>query len=176
MGGVFVIFSNQLTSGESSGVWGSAAILLGALAAAYSNVLVKARGGHLDVSILAAGQMIFGLVPLLLTGAILEGSPFNFNWSVQAIVSVLYLAVVGSAAAFMMFYWLVRNMDVTKTMLISLVTPLMAVLLGMVILNEQLNWRVVIGGAGILAGIGVVIFQRAKSRSVPSHAAAEVMS
>jgi drug/metabolite transporter (DMT)-like permease len=176
MAGVFVIFSNQLTSGESSGVWGSAAILLGAFAAAYSNVLVKARGGHLDVSILAAGQMIFGLVPLLLTGAILEGSPFSFNWSVQAIVSVLYLAVVGSAAAFMMFYWLVRNMDVTKTMLISLVTPLMAVLLGMVILNEQLNWRIVIGGAGILAGIAVVIFQKAKSRSVPSHAAAEVMS
>jgi drug/metabolite transporter (DMT)-like permease len=120
--------------------------------------------------------MIFGLVPLLMTGAIFEGNPFSFRWSLPAVVSVLYLAVVGSAVAFMMFYWLVRNMDVTKTMLISLVTPLMAVLLGMVILNEQLSWRIVIGGAAILAGIGVVIFQKAKSRSVSSQAAAELTS
>jgi drug/metabolite transporter (DMT)-like permease len=176
LAGVLVVFSNQLSSGEPSGVWGCAAILVGAFAAAYSNVLVKARGGHLDLSILAAGQMIFGLVPLLLTGAILEGNPFSFHWSVQAFFSVFYLAIVGSAAAFMMFYWLVRNMDVTKTMLISLVTPLMAVLLGMVILDEQLNWRVVIGGAGILAGIGVVIFQKAKSATIQSQAAVELTS
>jgi drug/metabolite transporter (DMT)-like permease len=52
----------------------------------------------------------------------------------------------------------------------------MAVLLGMVILSEQLNWRVVIGGAGILAGIGVVIFQKAKTVTVASQAAVELTS
>jgi drug/metabolite transporter (DMT)-like permease len=38
---------------------------------------------------------------------------------------------VGSSVAFILYYWLVRHMEVTNTMLISLVTPVLAVLLGM---------------------------------------------
>jgi drug/metabolite transporter (DMT)-like permease len=56
-------------------------------------------------------------------------------------------------------------MDVTKTMLISLITPLLAVLLGMVVLHEELNWRLVVGGIAILSGIGVVISQKARLKT-----------
>jgi drug/metabolite transporter (DMT)-like permease len=165
MAGVLLIFSNQLSFGGSAGIWGSTAIVVGALAVAYSNVLVKARGGHLDPSVLACGQMIFGLIPLLLVGVMLEGNPLAFNWTSRAVISLLYLSVVGSALAFLMFYWLVRHMDVTKTMLISLITPLLAVLLGMVVLHEELNWRLVVGGIAILSGIGVVISQKARLKT-----------
>ena len=74
----------------------------------------------------------------------------------MAVLSLLYLAVVGSVIAFVLYYWLVHNMDVTKTMLISLVTPVVAVLLGMVVLGEDWSWRTVAGGVMIMAGVRFV--------------------
>jgi drug/metabolite transporter (DMT)-like permease len=56
----------------------------------------------------------------------------------------------------MLYYWLVHNMDVTKTMLISLVTPVVAVLLGMLVLGEDLSWRTVAGGVMIMVGVRFV--------------------
>jgi drug/metabolite transporter (DMT)-like permease len=47
-------------------------------------------------------------------------------------------------------------MDVTKTMLISLVTPVVAVLLGMLVLGEDLSWRTVAGGVMIMVGVRFV--------------------
>ena len=163
--GVGVIFSNQLSVEGTLALWGSAAIVLGAFCAAYSNVLIKARGGHLDPALMAAGQMICGLIPLLVVGILTEGSPLRFNWTPLAIVSLFYLVLVGSVIAFMLYYWLVRNMDVTKTMMIALVTPLIAVILGMIVLDERLSWRTVLGGACIMLGIGLIVLRRIKERA-----------
>ena len=160
--GVGVIFSNQLTVSGEMALWGSAAIVLGAVFVAYSNVLVKAFGGHLDPALLAAGQMFCGLVPLALYALAFEGSPAQYNWTPLAVTSLLYLTLVGSVAAFLLFYWLVRNMDVTKTMLIALVTPLFAVLLGLAVLDERLTWRTLAGGALIMCGIALVVLRRIK--------------
>jgi drug/metabolite transporter (DMT)-like permease len=162
--GVGVIFSNQLSVEGPLALWGSAAIVLGALGVAYANVLVKARGGHLDPAMLAAGQMFFGLIPLLLIGISLEGNPLGFHWTPMALVSLFYLVLVGSVVAFLLFYWLVIRMDVTKTMLIALVTPLIAVLLGMLVLDEKLTWRTIMGGALIMLGIGIIVLRKIKDQ------------
>ncbi|HSE96708.1 MAG TPA: EamA family transporter, partial [Blastocatellia bacterium] len=159
--GVGVIFSNQLAVGSGLAIWGSAAIVVGAFAVAFANVLIKSRGGHFDPAVLAAGQMFFGLIPLMAIGLIKEGNPLKFRWTTMAVVSLFYLALVGSSLAFMLYYWLVRHMAVTNTMLISLVTPVIAVLLGMVTIGEQLSWRIVTGGLCILAGIGMILLRRA---------------
>lgn len=158
--GVCLIFSNQMDVGGESAFRGSVAIVVGAFAVAYSNVLVKARGGLLDYATLAAGQMICGLVPLLIVGQLFEANPFKLHWTPLALVSLFYLAIVGSVIAFLLYYWLVRHMEVTKTMLISLVTPLIAVTLGMLVRGEELTWRIVVGGACIMAGIGVIALRR----------------
>ena len=160
--GVGVIFSNQLEVSGEMALWGSTAIVAGAVFVSYSNVLVKARGGHLDPAFLAAGQMVCGLVPLALYAFAYEGGPAAYNWTPLAVTSLLYLTLVGSVAAFLLFYWLVRHMDVTKTMLIALVTPLFAVLLGLLVLGERLTWRTLAGGALIMAGIALVVFRRVK--------------
>ena len=68
---------------------------------AYSNVLVKARGKNLEPAVIAAGQMFFGMIPLLLVGIPLEGNPFKYHWTLMAVVAMLYLAVVGSVLAFL---------------------------------------------------------------------------
>jgi drug/metabolite transporter (DMT)-like permease len=157
LAGVALIFSNQLGVEGSIAFRGSLAILIGAAACAYSNVQVKIHGGRIAPEVLAAGQMVFGLVPLLIAGLTLEGNPFRFAWTPLAWICLLYLAVVGSAVAFLAYYWLVRHMDVTKTMLIALVTPFVAVLIGIIVLGERINWQIAAGGVAIVAGISLVI-------------------
>ena len=78
----------------------------------------------------------------------------------MAVVSLWYLVVVGSVIAFALFYWLVRNMDVTHTMLIALVTPVVAVMLGMIVLHERLNWRLFAGGACIISGLSLIVLRK----------------
>jgi drug/metabolite transporter (DMT)-like permease len=160
--GVALIFSDQASVEGTSALAGSAAIVVGAFSVAYSNVLVKARARHIEPAVLAAGQMICGLVPLLLVGVTFEGNPFAFRWTPLALASLLYLALVGSAIAFLLFYWLVRNMDVTKTMLIPLVTPPIAVFLGWLVLHEGLTWRTAAGALGIMSGIALIVTRKKK--------------
>jgi drug/metabolite transporter (DMT)-like permease len=163
--GVAVIFSNQLQVSGPKALWGSAALVVSAFCAAYANVLVKTYGLNLQPSVLAAGQMVFGLIPLLLIGIPLEGNPLKFRWTPIALISLLYLAIVGTVIAFLSYYWLMHNMDVTKTMLIALVTPVVAVVLGMLVLKEQLHWRTLVGGAMIMSGIGLIVVRKRKGRA-----------
>src|SRR5262245_35572793 len=162
--GVGVVFSNQLSVAGGKAFAGSVAMVLSSFFVAYSNVLIKARASKLDPAIIAAAQMFFGLIPLLLIGIPLEGNPFHFRWTTTAVISLFYLALVGSVVAFLLYYWLMRNMDVTKTMLIALVTPVVAVALGMIVLDEQLSWRTFVGGLMIMSGIGLIVGTRAKSQ------------
>jgi len=158
--GVGVIFYDQLKIEGAAAFWGSVAIVISSVCVAYSNVLIKAHCRHLDPATLAGGQMICGLAPLLVFGALWEGNPFLLRWTEPAIISILYLALVGSALAFLLYYWLVRKIEVTKTMLIALVTPVIALLIGRITLDEQVSWRVGTGSAAILSGISLILVQR----------------
>ncbi|HWS87297.1 MAG TPA: EamA family transporter [Pyrinomonadaceae bacterium] len=165
VGGVGVIFSHQLGAEGSMALWGSAAVVAGAAFVAWANVLVKAKGLKLDASVLSAGQMACGFAALASAALVLEGSPSKLRWTPLAMVCLLYLTLVGSVAAFLLFYWLVRHVDVTKTMLIALVTPLAAVMLGVVALGEELSWRTVAGGVVIMSGVALVVLRRAPKAS-----------
>jgi len=159
--GVGVVFSNQLRVAGTKALAGCVALILSAMFAAYANVMVKAYGKNLNPAILAAGQMLFGVLLLLVVGIALEGNPLHFHWTPIAVISLLYLALIGSVIAFLLYYWLVLNIDVTKSMLIALVTPVVAVILGMIVLDEQIGWRTLIGGAMIMLGISFIVVRRA---------------
>jgi drug/metabolite transporter (DMT)-like permease len=121
--------------------------------------------------VLAAGQMMFGVIPLLLFGWIFEGNPFTFHWTAQAFFSLMYLGLVGSCCAFLLYYWLLKHLEVSKTMLISLVAPVIAVLLGRLWLSERVTWHIAAGAACIMAGIALNIYQ-----SKRTHMEAELES
>jgi drug/metabolite transporter (DMT)-like permease len=174
--GVVVIFSDQLSIAGSMALLGSVALVLSAVFGSYSNVLVKAYGGKIDPQILAASQMVFGFVPLLAAGFATEGNPLRFNWTPMAIISLAYLVVVGTVLAFGLYYWLVRRMDVTNTMLIALVTPVVAVILGMMVLHEQLNWRMVAGSACIILGLALIVLRKQRKAVLISDAQTAAVS
>ena len=168
--GVAVVFSNQLAVAGRQALAGCVALLLSSIFVAYSNVLVKKHGKNLNPAIMTAGQMLFGLLLLLAVSITLEGNPLRYHWTPMAVIALLYLAVVGSVIAFLLYYWLILNMDVTKSMLIALVTPVVAVILGMIVLNEEFGWRTLAGGAMIILGIAFIVVRKNRHQSVPSVA------
>ncbi len=170
--GISVIFSDELHLAGTSALWGSAAIVVGAASTSYASVLIKARGKHLDPAVLSAGQMLCGWVPLVTLGACLEGAPWRFHWTSHAVGALFYLALLGSSLAFCLMYWLVQRIEITKIMLISLVTPVAAVLIGAWVLGEKLSPHAMLGGLCVLLGLGLVIYRRAPQTPVP---AAEVL-
>lgn len=157
MSGVAIIFSDELAAHGTMGMLASAGILVAALGAAYADVLIKADGGHISSVVMTTVQMSVGTLTLLSLGIALEGNPLSHNWTMRALISVAYLAFIGTALAFVLLYWLFKQMDVTKTMLLTLVTPLIAVALGVVLLDESVTWRIAVGGTGILGGLGLVV-------------------
>jgi drug/metabolite transporter (DMT)-like permease len=157
--GVAVIFNDQLAFGGWLAFWGSFAVVAGAFCAAYASVLTKAFGMKTHPANFVFWQMIFGIVPLTILGLVQEGSPLNFHWTWSAVICVLYLAVMGSITAFWLYYWLLRHMDVTKAMMISLVTPLIAVIIGALWRGEQLNIQTFFGAILILTSVALVVIR-----------------
>jgi drug/metabolite transporter (DMT)-like permease len=155
--GVALIFSAQFKVEGAMALAGSAALLTSALAVAVTNIVVKAQGQAIDPIVMAAAQMTIGVIPLLIIGAVWEGNPLHFAWTRTVVLCLLYLIVIGSTLPFTLFYWLVRKVDVTKTMLISLVTPVIAVALGRLTLGERLTWQIAAGTVLILSGVGAIV-------------------
>jgi len=168
--GVGLIFSNQLSLQGTLALLASIGIVVGALVAAYANVLVKLRGKHIDPTILSAGQMLFGFPPLLLIGMLIEGNPLHLKWTPLAITSLVYLTILGSCVAFMLYFWMLQRIQVTNALLLLLVMPLVAVTLGKLINGEELTWRILVGGACIISGVAATIFRQDLSLKTKSSA------
>ena len=156
--GLAIVFGAELGGNGPLAAWASAGVVVASLAGAQAGVLIKAKGTHLDPAVLAGVQMAAGSVPLLVGGAALEGNPLLFDWTASAVLSLAYLTVVGSVIAFLAYYWLIRHTDVTRVLLIPLITPLVAVGLGVVFLGESVGWGTALGGAAILGGVGMAVW------------------
>ena len=70
---------------------------------------------------------------------------------------MLYLALAGSVTAFWLNYWLLKRIGATKLLVMSLVEPLIAVLLGAIVLREALPAGTLLGGGCILASTWMVL-------------------
>lgn len=171
IGGVALICGRLLDFGGIWAFWGGVGISLGGAAAAFSNVLLKARRMNLAPAMLAAWQMIFGTVPLLILGVFVDGSPAKFHWTRMSIFCLLYLAIVGSSFTFLLLYWLLPRMSVTNLQTISLITPPGAVMLGWALGGEKFPLWSLLGAAVVLVGVWM-IFRRTKDGPIVEAAAA----
>ena len=73
---------------------------------------------------------------------------------------MIYLTVLGTVAAFWLYYWLLSRIESTKAMMISLVTPLIAVVIGAIFLGERLPPQTLLGGILIIASISLIVMRR----------------
>jgi drug/metabolite transporter (DMT)-like permease len=159
LGGVAIICAKLLDFDGIMAFWGGVAIVIGAAGAAYANVLMKARGTRFAPAVIASWQMIFALVPLIPVGFWYEGNPLHFHWSKTAVGCLLYLAIVGSVFAFLMFYWLLHRVAVTNLLTISLITPPLAIAIGWFAAGETLSPWAFLGAAFVLAGVALILWR-----------------
>ena len=156
LGGVAAICARLLNFDGIMAFWGGTGIVLGGACAAFSNVTLKARAIPLAPAMIAAWQMIFGAVPLLVAGWIVEGDPRQFHWTGLSIFCLLYLAVFGSALAFLLLYWLLPRMKIASLQTIALITPPGAIALGWLLDRETLRLSFLIGAALVLLGVWMI--------------------
>ena len=157
VGGVGIIFWDQMAAGGGRPVLGSIAVTGSAVCVAVAYVVMKRRGASLDPSVILAGQLVAGAVPLAFYSRIVEGDPSGFQWSRTALLSGLYLALLGSVAGGWLNYWLLKRIGATRLLSMGLIEPLIAVVLGAIFLGERLTVRTTLGGVCILVAVGVVL-------------------
>lgn len=151
--GVGVIFWDRLTFGDDRAFAGAVSVTLGAVCVAFAYVMIRRGGRHLAPGIISTGQMVAAFVPLLILAAVMEGNPFTMRWTPAALGSVVYLALAGSVAAAWLNYWLLSRVGAVNLLIMGLVEPVVAILLGAWILDEALSSRSLAGGAVILASV-----------------------
>jgi drug/metabolite transporter (DMT)-like permease len=154
--GISIIFREQLTLNGDKAFLGSLAVVVGAFGASYASVLTKARGQTLEPDNMVFWQMLVGHIPLWLIALLKEGSPMDFRWTWNAVICVLYLAVIGSIVAFWLYYWLLTKIDVTRAMMIAFVTPLVAIFIGG-FFGEKLQLQTLFGGSLILLSVFLIV-------------------
>jgi drug/metabolite transporter (DMT)-like permease len=160
--GVALIFSDQLRADSFLAIWGCLGFLLGAATHALAQVIIKARGQDMDPLAIATGQITIGGVILCLLGVSIEGNPLAITWTRQAVLSLAYLSLVGSALAFFLFYWLLKHAKVTTVTSMALIHPVVAVFAGWAVVNETLGWTVFLGTFCVLGGLGILILWPSK--------------
>jgi len=166
MAGVGVIFNEQLHIDDWLAIFGSGAIILATIGSGLSTVLIKRHAQKFDPITLTTVQTAIGLIPLSILAASLEGNPFEFDWTATAVFSLFYLAFIGSSLAFVLMFWLIKRMDVFKTQLTPLISTFVAVILGIVVLNETLTWQIVFGGVAIIGGLLLSFYTKKDKQSV----------
>lgn len=160
--GVIIIFWQSLGSGQGSSaqlsLLGSLAIVGSAVSAGLGTVIAKKYSSRIAPASNVMVQSMVGSVTLLVAGVVAERG-IAFEFSPTAIAAVLYLGVFGSALAYVGWYWLFTKTTATNSSLILLVTPVIALLLGWLILQEELEPVVALGTLLILSGVYVTVEQ-----------------
>lgn len=155
--GIGVIFWDQLTFGGHRAFAGAVTVTLGAVCVAFAYVMMRRRGRHLPPGVITSGQMVAAFVPLLVYAWLVEGNPMAVRWTSSALGAVAYLALAGSVLAAWLNYWLLSRVGAVNLLVMGLVEPVIAIVLGAWILDESMNSRAIVGGAVILASVWLAL-------------------
>ncbi|HEX6076259.1 MAG TPA: EamA family transporter [Micromonosporaceae bacterium] len=101
-----------------------------------------------------------GLYLLVLSLVLEPSGSARVEWTAMSVVALLYLALLGSALAYWLLFYLIENLGPVEVSYNTLVSPVVAVLLGVVVLGEPLTWMIVLGTAALAAGIWYVVRPR----------------
>lgn len=144
-----MIGTRTLGPGAALGIVG---MLLSVTAYSASAVAIKRIGADIPALATTIGGLAV-TVPLLLTVYMIRGESLPLHVPLRAALSIGYLGVVGSVLGFAMYYYVLRHVEATRVALITLVTPVIALLLGKALNGESIQVEVWVGTATILTGL-----------------------
>jgi drug/metabolite transporter (DMT)-like permease len=165
VGAVLVGFAGVallLRPGEQSGdatVLGLVAVVGAALMWATGSFLSPRLSLPRDGLVSTGWQMLLGGLVCVLVGlAVGEASDVHVSeFSVRSIVALTYLVAVGSWFAFTAYAWLLQNAPIAKVATYAYVNPVVAILLGWLILDEVVTPVTIVGAAIIVVSVALVV-------------------
>ncbi|MDP6573380.1 MAG: EamA family transporter [Rhodospirillales bacterium] len=128
-----------------------------AFALALATILIK-RLGPISIFTLNAWIALFTVPQLLAATLILEDGQMaalrGADWRTWG--AVAFMAIMVTIVSHGLYYYLVRKYEVNQVVPLTLLTPVAAVLLAVLILGEALSFGVVAGGVLVLAGVAMI--------------------
>jgi drug/metabolite transporter (DMT)-like permease len=147
LAGTVALFADRLQL-DATATRPMLAVLGATLCAAVASVVSKRDAHHIPSASLNATSMLIGAAVLLVV-AVAHGERVHVPTDAGTWAAVIYLALAGSVLAFLVYFSLLKTWSVMSLSFISVFTPVIALLLGFVFLDEPLTaWKV--GGAALI--------------------------
>ncbi|MEX2418934.1 MAG: DMT family transporter [Acidimicrobiia bacterium] len=168
-----------LSFGDSGLAEGGRPVLAGILglvvasSIAYGGTYAKIHAGAYDPMHVTGIHFVSGALLIAVAAFASEGLPASQTGEAWALIT--YMGLFATFMPFVLFYRLLRKVSATYASMVGYVVPLVAVIAGVVLLDERLQPGIVIGGLLIFAG--VILTHRAEQRLVvvPAEAVPEEM-
>jgi len=151
--GLIIIFGTGVELSEGA-VYGIAAVLLAVILHSVSAVWVKSISARLPALEVTNGGLLIA-APLYLVTWLLFSDGWPESISTRTAMSISYLAVFGSVLGFIMYFYVLKHIEASRVALVTLLTPVLALLLGQGLNNEIINPAVWLGTFCILVGMSV---------------------
>lgn len=153
--GVLLVFGGDLTHAGPEALVGQVAVLMSTVSYALGATMAKRYQHKLGLLEQVTVQMGVTTAVIAVPAVLFEhGAVFHF--APQGVAVLVYLALVGSVAAFLLYFWLLERMEVSQLSYVSMITPVIAVFLGVWQAHERMLWQYLVGLAVILAGVWIV--------------------
>lgn len=151
VGGIAILFQVDLR-GSLGSLLGGIGVLIGVLSSSWSTIYAKKETSAVSPVVSTALQLFVGGVILAaLSFAVERGQPMH--WTPVSTIALLFLAIFGSAIAFVLYYWLLRHMDAYKAITINLVVPFVAIIEGAFILHEMITALMMLSAFIVLGSV-----------------------
>jgi len=155
LGGLALIFLPQ-GDVEKIAPQGIIAVLFSVTVHSLSAVWVKRVGLHLHPLAINGGSLTVAVPLYLLLWLLFDGSTPQ-GLSERSLWAILYLAVFGTVVGFNLYFYVLKRVSAAAVGLVTLITPVLALLIGQGLNGETIDPRVWLGTAAILSGL--VIYQ-----------------
>lgn len=137
--------------GGSTGL-GLLFIALATTSVAVGNIAIKKIANQVDPAMAMGLQLIIGIVPIALIALATE-NPLSVNWTPKFTLSLLGLALPGTALAFWLWQTALQSIDVSKAVAFSFLIPLLGISVGALFFGETIGISTLVGGLLVSLGI-----------------------
>lgn len=151
--GLITIFRHNIEIGPYAFA-GIAALLVAVALQSLGLVWIKRLGDRSSPVAINLGALVFALPLFAITWLVSDGQVPS-NVPTRALIAIAYLGLFGSVVGFVLYFYMIKHMEASRVALITLITPVIALLLGHSLNNETVPFNVWLGTAAILSGLSL---------------------